>query len=139
MTENGLKFLWSGGCTAENDVGVIVANWLIGKVVGIERYGDRVMTVNTVIGDVVWEVLSCYYSQAGRSVNENEEFYELMDKVVTSEKVLVGSNFNGHVGRDMGAFGEVHAGFGIGQINDGGIRLLDWAVDKGLHLMSTCF
>ena len=29
--------------------------------------------------------------------------------------------------------------FGIGQINDGGIRLLDWAVGKGLHLMITCF
>ena len=29
--------------------------------------------------------------------------------------------------------------FGIGQINDGGIRLLDWAVGKGLHLMNSCF
>ena len=37
---------------------VIVANWLIGKVVGIERYSDRVIKVNIVIGDVVWEVLS---------------------------------------------------------------------------------
>ena len=139
MIENGFKFLWSGGCKAENNVGVIVANWLIGKVVGIERYDDRVMTVNIVIEEVVWKVVSCYYSKAGRSVNENEEFYELIDKVVTSEKVLVGSNFNRHVGSDMGAFGEVHGGFRIGQINDGGIRLLDWAVDKGLHLMSTCF
>ena len=40
------------------------------------------MKVNIVIGDVVWEVVSCYYSQAGRSVNE-KEFYELMDKVVS--------------------------------------------------------
>ena len=30
-------------------------------------------------------------------------------------------------------------GFGIGQINDGGIRLLDWAAGKGLRLMNTCF
>ena len=29
--------------------------------------------------------------------------------------------------------------FGIGQTNNGGIRLLDWAVGKGLHLMNTCF
>ena len=29
--------------------------------------------------------------------------------------------------------------FGIQQINDGGIRLLDWAVGKGLCLMNTCF
>ena len=58
---------------------------------------------------------------------------------MTNEKVLVGGDFNGHVGNDMGGFGEVHRGFGIGQINDGGIRLLNWAVGKGLHLMNTCF
>ena len=140
MIGNGFKFLWSGGCKAENGVGEI-ANWLIGKVVGAERFNDRVMKVNVVIGDVVWEVESCYCPQAinqSRSVNENEEFYELMDKVVTSE-VLVGGDFNGHVGSDMVGFGEVHRGFGIGQINDGGIRLLDWAVGKGLCLMNTCF
>ena len=62
-----------------------------------------------------------------------------MDKVVTSDNVLLGSDFNGHVGSDMGGFGKVHGGFGIVQINGGGIRLLDWAVGKGLHLMNTCF
>ena len=62
-----------------------------------------------------------------------------MDKVVTIEKVLVGGDFNGHVGSDMGGFEEVHGGFGIGQINDGGIRLLDWAVGKWLCLMNTYF
>ena len=109
---------------------VIVAKWLIGKVVGVERYNDRVMKVNIVIGDVVWEVVSCYCSQAGRSVNEKEVFYELMGKVVTSE-VLVGGDFNGHVGSDMGGFEEVHGGFGIEQMNDGGIRLMDRVVGKG--------
>ena len=137
MTGNRFKFLWSGKCKEENDVGVIVVNWLIGKVVGVERFNDRVMKVNIVIGDVVWEEVSC--TQADRSVNEKEEFYELMDKVVTSEKVLVGVDFNGHVGSDMGGFGEVHRGFRTGQINDGGIRLLDWAVGRGLRLMNICF
>ena len=88
MIGNGFKFLWSGGCKAENGTGAIVANWLIGKVMGVERYNDRVMKVNVVIGDGVWEVIPCYCLQAGRSVNE-KEFYKLMDKVVTSEKKLV--------------------------------------------------
>ena len=61
MIGNGFKFLWSEGCKAENGVGVIVANRLIRKIVGVERYNDRAMKVNIVIGD------------------------ELMDKVVTSE------------------------------------------------------
>ena len=120
-------------------MGVIVANWLIVKVVGVERFNDRVMKINIIIEDVVWEVVSCYCPQAGRSVDEKEEFYELMDKVMTSEKVLVGGDFNGHIGSDKGGFGEVHEGFRIGQINDGGIRLLDWAVGKGLRLMNNCF
>ena len=34
-------------------MGVVVANWLIGKVVGVERFNDRVMKVSIVIGDVV--------------------------------------------------------------------------------------
>ena len=44
--------------------------------------------------------------------------HELIDNVVTSEKVLVVGDFNGHVVSNMGNFREVHGGFGIGQIND---------------------
>ena len=69
---------------------VIVANRLIGKVARVKRFNDRVMKINVVIGDLVWEVVSCYCPQAGRSVNENKVFYEVMDMVVASEKVLVG-------------------------------------------------
>ena len=72
---NGFKFLWSRGCKTENGVSVIVANWLIGKVVGVERFNDRVMKVIVVTGDVVWETVSCCCPQAGRSVNEKEEFF----------------------------------------------------------------
>ena len=50
-------------------------------VVGVESFNNRVMKVNIVIGTLVWEVVSCYCPQAGRSLNEKEEFYELMDKV----------------------------------------------------------
>lgn len=40
----------------------------------------------------------------------------------------------------MQGFGEVHRGFEIGQIHHyGGVRLMNWAVGKGLHLMNTCF
>ena len=134
-----LNFFRVGGCKAENGVGVIVAIWLIRNVVGAERLNDRVMKVTIVIGDVVWEEVSCYCLLAGRLVNEKEEFYELMGKVVTSEKVLVGGDFNGYVGSNMGGFAEVHGGFLIGQINVEVIRLLDWAVGTGLRLMNTCF
>ena len=78
-------------------MGVIVANRLIGKVVRVKRFNGRVMKINVVIGDVVWEVVSCYCPQAGRSVNEKEVFSEVMDMVVASEKVLLDDDFNDQV------------------------------------------
>ena len=54
-------------------------------------------------------------------------------------EVLVEGDFNGHFGSDMGGFGELHGSFRIRQINNGGIRLSDRAVGKGLRLMNTCF
>ena len=106
---------------------------------GVDRFNDKVMKVSIVIRDLVWEVVSCYCPQTGRSVIEKEEFYELMDKVVTSEKVLVGGDVNGNIGSDMAGFGVVHGAFGIGQINDGGIKLLGLTVGKVQHLRNTCF
>ena len=47
-----------------------------------------------------------------------------MEKVVTSQKVLVRGDFDGHVGSDMGGFGGVYEGLRIVQISDGGVRLL---------------
>ena len=139
MAGNGFKFVWSGSCKPENGAGLMVANWLIGKIVGVKRYNDRVIKVNVVIGHVIWEEVSCYCPEAGRSVNEKEKFYELMGKVVASEKVLVSGDFKGHVDSIVGGFGEIHKGFWTGQINDRRIRLLDWTVGKGLRLMNTCF
>ena len=72
-----------------NGGGAVVANWLIGMVVGLGSFNNRVMKVNIFIGDVVWEIIPCYFPQVGISVNEKEELYELIDKVVTKEKVFV--------------------------------------------------
>ena len=56
---------------------------------GVKRFNDKVMKVSTITEDVVWEVGSYYCPQVGRSVNEREEFYELMDKVVIIEKGML--------------------------------------------------
>ena len=80
----------------------IFANWLIKKVVRVWRFNDTVMKVSIVIRDVVCEVVSCYCPQTGRSVNKKKQLYEPMDKVVASEKMLVGGDFNDYFGGDMG-------------------------------------
>ena len=43
-----------------------MANWLIENVEEVEKFNNRMIKVNTIIEDVVWEVVSCYSPQAGR-------------------------------------------------------------------------
>ena len=54
------------------------------------------------------------------------------------EKILVAGDFNDHVGSDLGGFGEIQRGFGTGQINDGGIRLLAEQSVKLVTHLNTC-
>ena len=76
------------------------------------------------------EVVSSYCSQA---VNHEPTFK------VAKSGVLLGGDFNGHGSSDLCGFREVYGGFRIGQINDGGIKLLDQAIGKGFRLMNTYF
>ena len=46
------------------------------------------MKVNIVIGDVVWGLILAIIHRLIDSVNQKKQFYELMNKVVTSERVL---------------------------------------------------
>ena len=92
----------------------------------------KLVEVKVIIRDEIWEVVSCYYPHVGRSTLEKEEFYEILERVVVKDKVLIGGDFNVHFGIEPFGFCEIHWGLDIGQWNDGGVWMLDWAVGKGI-------
>ena len=47
-----------------------------------------------------------------------------------AKRIFIGGDFNGHVKSDAGGFGKVHGRYGIGQLNDRGVRLMILAVGK---------
>ena len=49
----------------------------------VEKPRGRIMKVKIVIGNEVWEVVSCYYPQVGRPTAETDGFYKLLDQVVS--------------------------------------------------------
>ena len=53
-----------------------------------------------------------------------------------SKKIFIGGDFNGRVESDACGFGKVHGRYEIGQFNDGGVRLMIWAVGKRMKLMN---
>ena len=63
---------------------------------------DRVMSVKLEIEGVMMNVISAYAPQVGCEMEEKEDFWSELDEVVESvskeERVVIGADFNGHVG-----------------------------------------
>ena len=62
-----------------------------------------------------------------------------MGKIVKGERVVIGGDLNGHVGKDRAGFEEVHGGWGVGARNEAGRAILEAAVAHELVLMNTWF
>ena len=79
-------------------------------------------------------MVPCYFPQVKKPTAEKDEFYKLLDQIMSTKKVLIGGYFNGHVGSDCGGFGEVHGDYGFGRLNDGGVKLMDWLGSSNIQV-----
>ncbi|XP_058189443.1 uncharacterized protein LOC131307042 [Rhododendron vialii] len=72
-----------------------------------------------------------------------EQFWEQMDDVVQGipfgEKLFIGGDFNGHVRVHKQGYEKVHGGFGFGDLNEGGRRILDFAAAFDLIVGNTLY
>ena len=77
------------------------------------------------------------------SAEEKDTFYGRVFRVVASvpeEEVLVlGGDFNGHVGDRSARFDSVYVGSGYGMRNQDGLHILDFCVTNKLAITNTFF
>ena len=139
----GYKIFYVGEQSGRNGVGVIVSSSLVDNVVEVKRCSSRLMKVKLVWESTVVNVVCAYAPQVGLSDEEKEEFWATFDTLISEingrEKLVVGGDFNGHVGRENVGFKEVHGGFGFGSRNKEGETLLEEAVAHGLIVLNTMF
>ncbi|XP_057518485.1 uncharacterized protein LOC130799407 [Amaranthus tricolor] len=62
-----------------------------------------------------------------------------MRTIPEDEKVFLGGDFNGHLGRDVSNYNSVHGGFGLGARNESGENLLEFALGKELVIANSIF
>jgi hypothetical protein len=95
------------------------------------------------VGKSVLNLVSVYAPQAGRSMEEKEEFYVSLLKTVSSidarERLVVCGDFNGHVGAEVDGFEGIHGGHGFGSRNTEGEMLLEFADAVDLAVGNTWF
>ena len=121
----------------------MVQGELTKRVLEVDRFSDRVMRVRLEFGSHIANIISAYAPQVGCEESVKEEFWESQDsvmrKVPQQEKVYVGADLNGHVGKGGGGSGDVVGGHGFGQRNNGGARIVAWAQAFNLGIMNTFF
>ncbi|KAG5612532.1 hypothetical protein H5410_023813 [Solanum commersonii] len=140
---DGFKLWYSRGSRDRNGVGILVDGDLREQVVEVRRINDRLMMVKLVIGGCTLSVISAYAPQVGLDEKAKKLFYEDLDEVVrgipNTEKIVIGGDFNGHIGATSNGFDDVHGGFGFGERNGGGTSLLDFAKAFELVIANSCF
>ena len=101
------------------------------------------MSIKVVMGDEIVTIVSAYAPQVGLDVVTRQQFWEDLEKVVqrvpSGKKLLIGGDLNGHVGTDRDGFESIHGGFGIGDRNEAGNDILEFARAYDLSIMNTWF
>ncbi|KAK3531696.1 hypothetical protein QTP70_025924 [Hemibagrus guttatus] len=139
----GAGFKLFGVDSKRNGVGVVLKEEFVRNVLEVRRVSDRVMSLKLEIEGVMLNVVSGYASQVGCELEEKERFWseldEVMESIPTGERVVIGADFNGHVGEGNRGDEEVMGKFGVKERNLEGQMVVDFAKRMDMAVVNTYF
>ncbi|KAK3552958.1 hypothetical protein QTP86_029620 [Hemibagrus guttatus] len=139
----GFKLFYYGVDSKRNGVGVVLKEEFVRNVQEVKRVSDRVMSLKLEIEGVMLNVVSGYAPQVGCELEEKERFWseldEVMESIPTGERVVIGADFNGHVGEGNTGDEEVMGKFGVKERNLEGQMVVDFAKRMDMGVVNTYF
>ena len=140
---NGSKLWYTGKVNGRNGVGIIADKDWKKNVVGVKRIEDRIISLKVIVGKDTMNIISAYAPQVGAETHLKDKFWadmeELIQGIPTTERIFIGGDLNGHVGKEAGAYARAHGGFGFGELNDEGKTIIDFSLAYNLRIVNTCF
>ncbi|KAK3516660.1 hypothetical protein QTP70_021999 [Hemibagrus guttatus] len=139
----GFKLFYYGVDSKRNGVGVVLKEEFVRNVLEVKRVSDRVMSLKLEIEWVMLNVVSGYAPQVGCELEEKEGFWseldEVMESIPTGERVVIGADFNGHVGEGNRGDEEVMGKFGVKERNLEGLMVVDFAKRMDMAVVNNYF
>ncbi|KAK3539573.1 hypothetical protein QTP70_010272 [Hemibagrus guttatus] len=137
----GFKLFYYGVDSKKNGVGVVLKEEFVRNVLEEKRVSDRVMSLKLEIEGVMLNVVSGYAPQVGCELEKKERFWseldEVMESIPTGERVVIGADFNGHVGEGNRGDEEVMGKFGVKERNLEGQMVVDFAKRMDMAVVNT--
>ena len=113
------------------------------RIMKVERYSDRLMAIQLVVEEEVWNVFSAYAPQVGRPNEEKKEFWERLDEIMSQipqdQGLIIGGDLNAHLGKENAEFKEEHGQMGYGITNMDGRRVLEIIQALDINAVNTTF
>ncbi|KAK3524086.1 hypothetical protein QTP70_018009 [Hemibagrus guttatus] len=139
----GFKLFYYGVDSKRNGVGVVLKEEFVRNVLEVKRVSDKVMSLKLEIEGVMLNVVSGYAPQVGCELEEKERFWSELDEVMESipmgERVVIGADFNGHVGEGNRGDEEVMGKFGVKERNLEVQIVVDFAKRMDMAVVNTYF
>uniref|UniRef100_A0AAQ6IQZ2 Endonuclease/exonuclease/phosphatase domain-containing protein n=2 Tax=Anabas testudineus TaxID=64144 RepID=A0AAQ6IQZ2_ANATE len=139
----GYKLFYHGVDRKRNRVGVILKGEFVNNVLEVKRVSDRVMSLKLQIKGVMVNVVSGYAPQVDCELEEKERFWsefdELIESIPRGERVVVGADFNRHVGEGNRGDEEEMGRFGVKEKNLEGQMVVDFAKRMEMDVVNTYF
>ena len=136
----GCKLLCSGANKqGRNGVGIVISKDLKEDLISVSKRSDRVMSIKLGVEETVVNIICAYAPQVGCTEEDKETFWEQMDQELSAtlddERVIVGGDLNGHIGRSRDGIERIHGGWGMRDRNDEGEKIVDTAMAFDLAIV----
>ena len=126
-----------------DSVGIFVAEKWVDSVVSVKRQSKRVMILHMVLDNGLLNVLMVYAPHSGKPEEEKEslwnEVLHLVSCIHQNEVAVLADDKNGNVGSSNVGYDGMHGGFGYGDRNADGSRILESADGLNLVICNTLF
>ena len=102
--------------TAEAGVGVMIEKELAERVIEVVNVNERIIVVKLEWNGRILHAISAYAPQKGRGDKCKEEFWntlhEIVKEIPKEDKIWIGADLNGHIGKERLGYEKLHAGWG---------------------------
>ena len=139
----GCKIFYNGADGRKNGIGIVVREELAESVLEVKRVWDRLMAMKLEVNGSILNIVSAYPPRVNNSMEEKNDFWKdldgLIESISTEERIVLGADLNGHVGKENIKREEIMGRYCAGTRNKERSMVVNFGKRMDLAIVNTYF